>query len=143
LNLEDIPRKVLSHTGCTVCGFLIALWCQETTITGQRQRKVKAGFTITLKDHDENPKFRDLDNAENLAVISQNTNESCNWRHSGAVIKGREQSIQLIGDIEHLESAVKIVDGIKAGQLKVAQQREARSLPTCHELPLITYGPHP
>ena len=143
MKLEDIPRKVLSHTGCTVCGFLIALWCQETTITGQRQRKVKPGFTITLKNHEENLKFRDLDNAENLALISQNTTESCNWRHSGAVIRVREQSIQLLGDIEHLESAVKIVDGIKAGQLNVAQQVDARSLPTCQELSLITYGPHP
>ena len=143
MKLEDIPRRVLSHTGCTVCGFLIALWCQEATTTGQRQRGVKPGFSITLKDYEEHLKALDLDDGENLAVISQSTNDSCNWRHSGAVIRGREKSIQLIGDIQHLESAVKIVDGIKVGLLKVAKQRDAQSLPTCYELPLITYGPHP
>ena len=143
MKLEDIPRNVLSHTGCTVCGFLIALWCQETTITDQRQRKIKQGFTITLKTLEENLNVLDIDHGENLAVTSQNTSGLCHWRHSAKVIRGPEKSIRLIGEIEHLESTVKIVDGIRAGQLKVAQQRDAQNLPTCHELPLITYGPHP
>ncbi len=143
MKIEDIPKKVLSHTGCAVCGFLIALWCQETSAPGQNHQKFKPGFTITLKSPDENTKGEHLDNAENLVLIGQNSNDACQWEYSGTLVRRRGNHIQVMGDIDSLDSAVKIVDGIKTGLIEITTRKKAEIMPICQDLPLVTYGPHP
>lgn len=143
MKLEDIPKNILSHTGCTVCGFLIALWCQETTVASQNNRKIKPGFTITFKSRNESHNDQDSKTADDLAIISKPPSELCKWTNSETLIRNRGKFIQLIGEIENLEYAIKILDGIKAGHVETTAQKNVEGLPLCHDLPLITYGSHP
>lgn len=143
MKLEDIPKAVLSHTGCAVCGFLIALWCQETTLAKQNQPKFKAGFIITVKAGKEPSSDRSLENTDNLAIISRQSSEACRLTCEGSLIRRRGRFIQIIGDIENLNAAVKISEEIHEGRVETTTLQAARDLAACHELPLVIYGSHP
>lgn len=81
--------------------------------------------------------------ADNLAVVSQISSELCKRNYSGLLIRHRGKFIQVIGEIDNLDSAVKIVEGLKTGNMEITTENKAATLPPCQELPLITYGNHP
>lgn len=106
-------------------------------------RKFKAGFIITLDSRDDGITDGTHEGIDGLSLVSQNPHESCQWKLSGTLIRRRNKFIQLMGNLENLDSAVRLVEGISSGYMRTTTQKIAESMSPCHELPLITYGTHP
>jgi hypothetical protein len=143
MNLEELPRTVLTCGACLVSGFMIAMWCMPFIKSNPRAPIQKSGFSVTLPiSQYRNPaKLQELrGKMVKIIRIPSEGLSPCIIDHAPLSFSVHENLGILSGSIETMENFVVNVSTFDLKSIELTDAGERNEFTSCRLHPKVSYG---
>ncbi len=146
MNVEDLPRTVLTCGACLVSGFILAMWCMPLINSKPRTPIQKSGFAVTVPvtQLKNVGKLGDLrGKVVRFLRVPVDGGSPCIIDHMPLSISVQDGLAVFSGALESLENFVihvSLSDFRSIELLDATPGAERAQLPSCRLHPRVSYG---